>query len=239
MIARARGAPYIALPIFVMRRFHHSGFVVRPRLRHQGAEGSRRQEGRRARLFGDDRRVDARHLRQRIRPRFLQGHLGGRRRGARRALELPPNVVHAPPGKSLAGMMAAGELQAGFTANAGIGRAGPPMGGWDKTARPPARHLSGTHPECGRGGSRMVQAHRHLSDPRPDRRQGRGAGRPSLACARAIYDGVLRRARTLCRLDPARRGRHRRRQEVSRPRPRSSAIRCPTASTPTAPASTP
>ena len=30
MIARARGAPYIALPIFVMRRFHHAGFVVRP-----------------------------------------------------------------------------------------------------------------------------------------------------------------------------------------------------------------
>src|SRR6266550_7085235 len=30
MIARARGPPYIALPIFLMRRFHHSGFVVRP-----------------------------------------------------------------------------------------------------------------------------------------------------------------------------------------------------------------
>jgi len=30
LIARARGAPYIALPIFVMRRFHHGGFVVRP-----------------------------------------------------------------------------------------------------------------------------------------------------------------------------------------------------------------
>ena len=30
MIARALGAPYIALPIFLMRRFHHGGFVVRP-----------------------------------------------------------------------------------------------------------------------------------------------------------------------------------------------------------------
>ena len=30
MIARALGAPYIALPIFLMRRFHHAGFVVRP-----------------------------------------------------------------------------------------------------------------------------------------------------------------------------------------------------------------
>ncbi len=30
MIARALGAPFIALPVFVMRRFHHGGFVVRP-----------------------------------------------------------------------------------------------------------------------------------------------------------------------------------------------------------------
>src|SRR5437870_11592015 len=30
MIARARGAPYIALPMFLMRRFHHGGFVARP-----------------------------------------------------------------------------------------------------------------------------------------------------------------------------------------------------------------
>jgi len=45
-------------------------------------------------------------------------------------LKLPPNVIHAPPGKSLAGMMASGELQAGFTGNAGIGRAGSPTGGW-------------------------------------------------------------------------------------------------------------
>ena len=83
MIARALGAPFIALPVFLMRRFHHGGFVVRPGFRHQGAEGPRGQEGRRARLFGHDRRVDARHLHQRIRPRLVQGHLGGRRRGAR------------------------------------------------------------------------------------------------------------------------------------------------------------
>ena len=30
MIARALGAPFIALPVFIMRRFHHGGFVVRP-----------------------------------------------------------------------------------------------------------------------------------------------------------------------------------------------------------------
>jgi 4,5-dihydroxyphthalate decarboxylase len=39
-------------------------------------------------------------------------------------------VVHAPPGRSLADMMAEGELDAGFHANAGIGRTGSPTEGW-------------------------------------------------------------------------------------------------------------
>src|SRR5207302_10234924 len=30
IIARAYKAPFVALPIFVMRRFHHSGLLVRP-----------------------------------------------------------------------------------------------------------------------------------------------------------------------------------------------------------------
>jgi 4,5-dihydroxyphthalate decarboxylase len=44
-------------------------------------------------------------------------------------LQLPANVVHVEQGKSLAGMMASGEIRAGFTANAGIGREGPPQPG--------------------------------------------------------------------------------------------------------------
>jgi 4,5-dihydroxyphthalate decarboxylase len=51
------------------------------------------------------------------------------------SLKLPPNVVHAPDGKSLAGMMASGELQAGFSGPAGIGRAGPPTGAWEQRAQ--------------------------------------------------------------------------------------------------------
>jgi 4,5-dihydroxyphthalate decarboxylase len=47
-------------------------------------------------------------------------------------LKLPPNVVHASESKSLQSMMKAGEIQAGFTGPAGVGRAGPPIGGWDK-----------------------------------------------------------------------------------------------------------
>jgi 4,5-dihydroxyphthalate decarboxylase len=45
-------------------------------------------------------------------------------------LRLPPNVVHTPPGRALADMMAAGEIAAGFAGNAGIGRSGSPTGGW-------------------------------------------------------------------------------------------------------------
>lgn len=62
MIARARGAPYIALPIFLMRRFHHGGFVVRD----QASEGPGRQEGGSQSVFGYDRGLDAWHFRQRI-----------------------------------------------------------------------------------------------------------------------------------------------------------------------------
>src|SRR5205823_484164 len=46
-------------------------------------------------------------------------------------LQLPANVVHVPEGKSLASMIALGEIHAGFTANAGIGREGPPQPGWE------------------------------------------------------------------------------------------------------------
>ena len=51
-------------------------------------------------------------------------------------MQLPSNVVHVPEGKSLASMMASGEIQAGFTADAGIGREGPPKPGWETHQRP-------------------------------------------------------------------------------------------------------
>jgi 4,5-dihydroxyphthalate decarboxylase len=60
-------------------------------------------------------------------------------------LKLPPNVVHAPEGKSLQSMMASGEIQAGFTGPAGVGRAGPPIGNWDMNA--PTGGATGTYSE--------------------------------------------------------------------------------------------
>ncbi|MBC2665388.1 ABC transporter substrate-binding protein [Novosphingobium flavum] len=130
IIAKAYGAPFTALPIFIVRRFHHAGLLVRP---GAGIVHPKDLEGRKVGVraysvttgawtrgvlideFGlDSSKVtwvvdDEEHVQQMI---------------------LPPNVIHAPAGRSLADMMADGELVAGFAANAGIGRAGSPTEGW-------------------------------------------------------------------------------------------------------------
>jgi 4,5-dihydroxyphthalate decarboxylase len=130
MIARALGAPFIAIPVFLMRRFHHGGFVVR---RDSGIKVPKDLEGKKVAvraysvttavwtrgIFVNEYGLDSSKVTWVVDD---EEHVA--------SLKLPPNVVHAPPGKSLADMMAAGELQAGFTANAGIGRAGSPTGGW-------------------------------------------------------------------------------------------------------------
>jgi 4,5-dihydroxyphthalate decarboxylase len=132
LIARARGAPYIALPIFVMRRFHHGGFVVRP---DAGIRVPKDLEGKKVGvraysvttgvwtrgIFVNDYGLDASKVTWVVDD---EEHVT--------TLKLPPNVIHAPEGQSLAGMMASGELQAGFTGPAGIGRAGPPVGNWEQ-----------------------------------------------------------------------------------------------------------
>jgi 4,5-dihydroxyphthalate decarboxylase len=43
----------------------------------------------------------------------------------------PSNVVHLPPGESLAAMIAAGRLDAALSGAAGIGRSGPPTANWE------------------------------------------------------------------------------------------------------------
>jgi 4,5-dihydroxyphthalate decarboxylase len=130
IIARAYDAPFVALPIFVVRRFHHGGLLVRP---DAGIKTPKDLEGKKVGVraysvttgvwtrqvlideFGvDSSKVtwvvdDEEHVTQ---------------------LKLPSNVIHAPADSSLADMMASGELSAGFGANAGIGRTGAPTGGW-------------------------------------------------------------------------------------------------------------
>jgi 4,5-dihydroxyphthalate decarboxylase len=132
IIARSFGASFVALPIFLMRSFHHGALLIRP---DAGIKGPKDLEGKKVGVraysvttgvwargilideFGlDSSKVtwvvdDEEHVTQ---------------------LKLPLNVVHAPEGRSLAKMMRDGELQAGFAANAGIGREGAPTAGWDK-----------------------------------------------------------------------------------------------------------
>jgi 4,5-dihydroxyphthalate decarboxylase len=133
IIAKAYGVKFTALPVFVSRRFHHNGLLVRP---DAGIEKPKDLEGKKVGVraysvttgvwtrgilvdeYGlDDYKVtwvvdDEEHV---------------------QALKLPPNVIHAPEGKSLASMMESGEIQAGFEANAGIGREGKPDQNWSET----------------------------------------------------------------------------------------------------------
>jgi 4,5-dihydroxyphthalate decarboxylase len=137
-IARAYGAPLKALPIFLTRQFHHQGLVVRE---DSGIRTPKDIEGKKVgvRAYSVTTGVWTRGIltsEYGVDPAKVtwivddEEHVG--------QLQLPANVVHVPPGKSLAAMMAAGEIQAGFTANAGIGREGPPQPGWEAKDRPQA-----------------------------------------------------------------------------------------------------
>ncbi len=130
IIARAYGAPFVALPIFVMRRFHHAGLLVRPDARVRSPKDLEgKKVGVRAysvttgvwtrQVLIDDFGLDASKVTWVVDDEEHVTHL-----------QLPPNVMHAPAGVSLADMIARGDLAAGFAANAGVGRAGAPTGGW-------------------------------------------------------------------------------------------------------------
>ncbi len=145
MIARALGAPFIALPIFLMRRFHHGGFVVRP---DSGIKVPKDLEGKKVGvraysvttgvwtrgIFVNEYDLDSSKVTWVVDD---EEHVT--------ALKLPPNVIHAPAGKSLQSMMKAGEIQAGFAGPAGVGRAGPPISGWDSATE--AAAAADTYPE--------------------------------------------------------------------------------------------
>src|SRR5262245_3541043 len=110
IIARAHGAPFVALPIFLMRRFHHGGLLVRP---DSGIREPKDLEGKvvgvRAYsvttgvwtrgILTDEYDLDCSKVTWVVDD---EEHVT--------ALKLPPNVRHAPDGRSLADMMDKGEL---------------------------------------------------------------------------------------------------------------------------------
>lgn len=132
IIARAYGKPFIALPIFVVRRFHHSGMLVRP---DAGIKTPKDLEGKRVgvraysvttgvwirQVFIDEYGLDNSKVTWVVDD---EEHVT--------ELALPSNVIHAPNGRSLADMIATGDLDAGVEAAAGIGRTGAPTGGWQE-----------------------------------------------------------------------------------------------------------
>jgi 4,5-dihydroxyphthalate decarboxylase len=145
MIARTRGAPYTALPIFLMRRFHHSGFLVRPDANIRAPKDLEgKKVGVRAYsvttgvwtrgIFVNEYGLDSSKVTWVVDD---EEHVT--------TLKLPPNVIHAGPGQSLQSMMASGEIEAGFAGPAGVGRAGPPISGWDQATQ--AAAAAGTYPE--------------------------------------------------------------------------------------------
>ena len=109
------------------------------------------------------------------------------------SLQLPPNVVHAPPGKSLQSMMKAGEIQAGLPALPASAAPVRLSAGVDKASA--AGAAADTYPELIANverSSRLVSPLRDLSDPWPHCRE-RGADQAS-SMASALFDERIRRS---------------------------------------------
>lgn len=130
IIARAYEAAFKALPIFLMRRFHHAGLLVRP---DAGIKKPNDLEGKKVGvraysvttgvwtrgILANEFGLDCSKVAWVVDDEEHVTHL-----------QLPPNVIRTTDGQSLAHMMANGELAAGFQGNAGIGRSGSPLAGW-------------------------------------------------------------------------------------------------------------
>lgn len=130
IIARGYGAPFVGLPIFLMRQFNHSKLLVR---QDAGIVSPRDLVGHKVgvRAYSVTTGVWCRSVLQEEFNLDIgkvtwvvddEEHVT--------QMVLPPNVVHAPAGRSLNAMMADGELVAGFDGAAGVGRTGSPTGGW-------------------------------------------------------------------------------------------------------------
>ena len=139
MIARALGAPFIALPIFIMRRFHHGGFVVRP---DSGIKVPKDLEGKKVGvraysvttgvwtrgIFVNEYGIDSSKVTWVVDD---EEHVTTPEAAAERGARAGRKIARRHDGERR-------DLQAGFTGPAGIGRAGPPTGAWEQGGQKPA-----------------------------------------------------------------------------------------------------
>jgi 4,5-dihydroxyphthalate decarboxylase len=135
LIAREAGLPIVALPVFLMRRFHHADVRCAP------GSAIRRPpdlEGRRVgiRAYSVTTAVWVRGL--------LSSEHGVDHRAVTwvtdddehvATLALPPNVERLAPGDSIAELFLRGRLDAALTGRAGVGRAGAPGAGWERASQ--------------------------------------------------------------------------------------------------------
>ncbi|UDY23933.1 ABC transporter substrate-binding protein [Nocardioides sp. Kera G14] len=137
LMARDAGIPLVAIPVFLNRRFHHGDIQCSP---NSGIRTPRDLEGRRVgvRAYSVSTGVWARGvLTEEYGVNLSQvtwvvdddDHIEGRS---------PDNVERVEDGRSLGELLAASEIDAAFTGNAGTGRAGNPATGWEAAADEPA-----------------------------------------------------------------------------------------------------
>ncbi|SLK09003.1 PhnD/SsuA/transferrin family substrate-binding protein [Novosphingobium mathurense] len=142
LVAKSFGYPLSAVPVFLQRGFHHGAVVVRedagicdPRDLHGRKVGVRAYSvttgvwGRG--ILMEEYGLDASKVTWVVDD---EEHVS--------ELRLPANVEHVEAGNSIAAMMAAGSLDAGFGGDAGIGRSGAPKAGWNVPSSSNASHYA-------------------------------------------------------------------------------------------------
>lgn len=138
LMAREAGVPMTALPIFLMRKFHHADVVCRT---DAGIERPADLAGHRVgvRAYSVTTGVWVRGILQHDHGVHLnevtwvvddEDHVLSYRP--------PENVVRLPSGESIAGEFATGKIAAALSGPAGVGRSGPPSGDWHGSDTPPA-----------------------------------------------------------------------------------------------------
>ncbi len=150
LMARERGVPLTAVPVFLNRRFHHGDVRCGA---GSGIRVPRDLKGRRVgvRAYSVSTGVWVRGLLSEeygVDPDTITWVVDDDDH-----VEIGPrdNVTRVTDGRSLGGLLAAGELDAAFTGNAGTGRAGAPRAGW--TATPELAGAGAAAADVGAGAS--------------------------------------------------------------------------------------